>query len=72
MDIGPPELILILVVVLVLFGGAQLPKLAKNLGKAQHEFKTALEEARGETGKAENAAPAGSSPTEAEPRTTID
>ena len=30
---------LILVVVLVLFGGAQLPKLAKNLGKAQKEFK---------------------------------
>jgi sec-independent protein translocase protein TatA len=41
-DIGPPELILILVVVLVLFGGAQLPKLAKNLGKAQREFKSAM------------------------------
>jgi sec-independent protein translocase protein TatA len=43
-DIGPPELILILVVVLVLFGGAQLPKLAKNLGKAQREFKSALQQ----------------------------
>ena len=32
---GGPELIIILVVVLVLFGGSQLPKLAKNLGKAQ-------------------------------------
>jgi sec-independent protein translocase protein TatA len=39
MDIGPPELILILVVLLVLFGGSQLPKLAQNLGKAQAEFK---------------------------------
>ena len=37
--LDPPEIILILVVVLVLFGGAQLPKLAKNLGKAQKEFK---------------------------------
>jgi len=29
---------------LVLFGGAQLPKLAKNLGKAQKEFKDGLAE----------------------------
>ncbi|HEY5424824.1 MAG TPA: twin-arginine translocase TatA/TatE family subunit, partial [Ilumatobacteraceae bacterium] len=36
--LDPPEIVLILVVVLVLFGGAQLPKLAKNLGKAQKEF----------------------------------
>lgn len=43
MDIGPPELILVLVVVLVLFGGSQLPKLAKNLGKAQREFKAAMD-----------------------------
>ena len=42
---GGPELIIILVVVLVLFGGSQLPKLAKNLGKAQKEFKDGLAEA---------------------------
>ena len=42
--LDPPEIILILVVVLVLFGGAQLPKLAKNLGKAQKEFKDGLAE----------------------------
>jgi sec-independent protein translocase protein TatA len=40
--LDPPEILLILVVVLVLFGGAQLPKLAKNLGKAQKEFKEGL------------------------------
>ena len=39
-----PESIIILVVVLVLFGGSQLPKLAKNLGKAQKEFKDGLAE----------------------------
>ena len=39
---GPPEIGLILVIVLVLFGGSQLPKLAKNLGKAQKEFKEGL------------------------------
>ncbi len=47
MGFGPPELIIVLVVVLVLFGGAQLPKLAKNLGRAQREFKNALENGRG-------------------------
>lgn len=40
--LDPPEIILIIVVVLVLFGGSQLPKLAKNLGKAQKEFKDGL------------------------------
>ena len=39
---GPPEIGLILIIVLVLFGGSQLPKLAKNLGKAQKEFKDGL------------------------------
>ena len=39
---GGPEWIIILIVVLVLFGGSQLPKLAKNLGKAQKEFKDGI------------------------------
>ena len=52
--LDPPEIILILVVVLVLFGGAQLPKLAKNLGKAQKEFKEGLAEGQ----KAPEAKPA--------------
>ena len=46
MDIGPPELIIVLVLVLVLFGGSQLPKLARNLGKAQSEFKSVLDAGR--------------------------
>ena len=32
--------------VLVLFGGSQLPKLARNLGKAQKEFKDGLDESK--------------------------
>jgi sec-independent protein translocase protein TatA len=39
-----PEWIIVLVIVLLVFGGAQLPKLAKNLGKAQKEFKDGLSE----------------------------
>jgi sec-independent protein translocase protein TatA len=42
--VNGPELIIVLVVVLVIFGGSQLPKLAKNLGSAQKEFKKAMEE----------------------------
>jgi len=37
--LGAPELIIVLVVVLVLFGGSKLPKLARSLGEAQSEFK---------------------------------
>jgi sec-independent protein translocase protein TatA len=37
--LGAPELIVVLVIVLVLFGGAKLPKLAKSLGEAQREFR---------------------------------
>ena len=44
MNIGAPEAIIALVIILVLFGVSQLPKLAKNLGKAQKEFKDGLAE----------------------------
>ena len=37
-----PELIIILIVILLLFGGAKLPKLARSLGQAQNEFKRGL------------------------------
>ena len=40
--IGPPELVVILIIVLVLFGGAKLPKLARSLGQASNEFKAGL------------------------------
>ena len=48
------EIILIIVVVLVLFGGSQLPKLAKNLGKAQQEFKAGLSDGQKEAAKTED------------------
>ncbi len=43
MSLGVTEIILILVVVLVLFGGKRIPELAKALGKAQYEYKKAKE-----------------------------
>jgi sec-independent protein translocase protein TatA len=42
---GGPELVFILIIVLLLFGGSQLPKLARNIGKAQKEFKDGIAEA---------------------------
>jgi len=46
--IGTPELIIILIVVLVIFGGSQLPKLARGLGQAQREYKKGLDESSDE------------------------
>lgn len=37
-----------MVLVLVIFGGSQLPKLAKNLGRAQREFKDGISESERE------------------------
>lgn len=41
MGLGGPELLLIFAVLLLLFGGAKLPELAKGLGKSIKEFKHA-------------------------------
>ena len=44
-SLGAPELLIILVLVLLVFGGAKLPKLARSLGQAQKEFKDGLSDA---------------------------
>jgi sec-independent protein translocase protein TatA len=48
--LGGNEVIIVVVVILLLFGSAQVPKLARNLGKAQKEFKDGLDEAKLGTG----------------------
>jgi sec-independent protein translocase protein TatA len=53
-----PEWFIVLAVVLVLFGGSQLPKLARNLGKAQKEFKDGLAEGQKEADAPPAPAPA--------------
>ena len=44
MNLGPTELIIILVIVLVLFGSTRLPKLARSMGQASKEFKKGINE----------------------------
>jgi len=49
LGLGAPELVLILVILLVLFGGQKLPGLAKGLGQSIKEFKKAAKEDEPET-----------------------
>ena len=45
-DLGAPELLIILLLVLVLFGGAKLPSLARSLGEAKREFEKAAHDTK--------------------------
>src|SRR3954451_12971271 len=59
--LGAPELIIILLVVLLLFGGAKLPKLARSLGQAQKEFKQGMDD--GEKAEKKEGKPSGETVT---------
>ncbi|MGH8985319.1 MAG: twin-arginine translocase TatA/TatE family subunit [Acidimicrobiia bacterium] len=47
-NIGAPELLIILGVLVLIFGSTQLPKLARSIGQAQKEFKSGLKEGASE------------------------
>jgi sec-independent protein translocase protein TatA len=60
--LGAPELIVILLIVLIIFGGTKLPALARSLGQAQKEFKTGLSEgAKSDENADESGKPTGES-----------
>jgi len=50
--LGSQELMVILVIALVLFGGSKLPELARSLGRSMSEFKKGIQE--GAEGKEES------------------
>lgn len=41
LDMGPDKLLIILLIVLILFGGAKIPQLMKGLGEGMKEFRKA-------------------------------
>ena len=59
---GGPELWIIIALVVVLFGGSRLPKIARNLGRAQGELKKGLAEGNAEVNK-ESKPDGGSTPS---------
>lgn len=42
--VGPPELLIILAAILLLFGAKKLPELARGIGKSVTSFKSGLNE----------------------------
>jgi len=60
MDIGPAELLIVLAIVLLLFGGTKLPSLARSMGEAAKEFRNGLAESTDDdaSGPAVDASPA--------------
>lgn len=83
MHLGPAEIfgvdgiIVLVVVVLVLFGSTQIPKLARSLGSAQKEFKKGLDEGGSEDGTGtkqvtQATPPAAVSPPPPAPPTTVE
>ena len=54
MSLGIQEITLILIVILLLFGGKRIPELAKAFGRASYEFKKAKETIKKEAEEIEN------------------
>ena len=48
MNIGTPEILLIVLVILLLFGGKKIPELMRGLGKGVKSFKQGLNEVEDE------------------------
>jgi sec-independent protein translocase protein TatA len=43
-NIGTPEILLIVIAILILFGAKKIPEFAKGIGKGMKEFKKAVKE----------------------------
>jgi sec-independent protein translocase protein TatA len=72
MDIGAPEIIIVLLVIVILFGAKKLPELARSLGRSSSEFKKGMHEGAADdrpipdprTGPSADAGPVGDASSE--------
>lgn len=53
MNIGPTEIIVVLIIALLVFGPKRLPQMGRSLGKGVREFRKAAETAKSELGLSE-------------------
>lgn len=51
LGLGTPELIIILVILLLLFGGSKLPQLAKSIGSSVKELRKGVQDEAKDTAK---------------------
>ncbi len=68
--LGAPEIILILVVIILLFGAKKLPDMARSLGKSARILKSEAKAMKNE-GKDDSAAPAAPPQDDQQPQRTI-
>ena len=54
LDLGAPELIIILAIVLLLFGGKKLPELSRSLGTSMRELRKGMNGDASESKKTDN------------------
>jgi TatA/E family protein of Tat protein translocase len=57
MGIGFPELMIILVIIMIIFGAGKLPEIGSAFGRSIKNFKSSMKEAEAEDGPATEAAP---------------
>ncbi len=67
MNLGMPEIIIILLIVLLLFGPKKLPELARGLGQSVREFKKGANDIKQEFEQVVNEEPAKPEPQAAAP-----
>lgn len=52
MSLGPWEIVLVVLVIIMLFGGKKIPELARGLGKALKEFRKTTKDLKDEVNSA--------------------
>ena len=55
-EIIGPDILIVLAIITVLFGGSQIPKFARSLGSAQQEFKRGIDDGANAAAKSDAAA----------------